>query len=73
MTWDDIDDVLYDGTREAIKKLKCPDCGGVIHYRYEDEYGAMEVKCVSCGYCSKSRGGPKPRCAEIFGSDYTIK
>ena len=25
MDWYDVDDILYDGTKEEISKLKCPD------------------------------------------------
>ena len=30
MDWDDVDDILYDRTKEEISKLRCPDCGGMI-------------------------------------------
>ncbi len=37
ITWDDIDDILYDGAKEDIQALTCPDCGGgVISYKFDE-------------------------------------
>lgn len=73
MDWDDLDDILYDGTEEEIKKARCPVCGGSIRYRYGDKCGTFQTWCDHCGIYSKGIKGPKPNCAELFGDEYTIK
>ncbi len=72
MSWDDIYDILYDGTKEEISKLRCPDCGGGLSFRFS-EYDGGSTFTLRCG-CTLSRGhkGPKPNCAEFFGNEYTI-
>nr|AGS54210.1 hypothetical protein [uncultured bacterium contig00107] len=27
MSWDDIDEIIFDGTPEQIADVKCPECG----------------------------------------------
>lgn len=66
MDWSDVDDILYDGEKEEIMRLKCPDCGGRIHYVYYPEGKELEVSCKSCGYFSRSHGGPVPNCYKLF-------
>lgn len=72
MDWYDVDDVLYDGTKEEIANLKCPDCGGAISYRYNDNVSTFEVLCKGCGYVARGHGSPRPNCADFFGNEYTI-
>lgn len=71
MDWYDVEDVLYDGTKEEIANLKCPGCDGEISFRYDD-VSAFEVSCKSCGYLARGYGGPRPNCADFFGNEYTI-
>lgn len=73
MTWYDIDDILYEGTKEEIKNVLCPDCGGEVSYRYSDEPRGFEIRCVKCGYLSRATGGPEPKCVTHFGKECTIK
>lgn len=49
MTWDDVEDVLYDGADNDIKSLKCPDCGSLIHYQYNEETNSLKYGCKKCG------------------------
>lgn len=72
MDWYDVDDILYDGTKEEILKLRCPDCGGTIKYSYEKSCNSFTVLCESCGYLSRSHGGPIPNCYRLFGEKYEI-
>jgi ribosomal protein S27E len=75
MDWDDLDHVLYDGTKEEILKVRCPDCGGKISFQYFEREGlksSFTIKCSGCYTLSKGCGGPKPNCAEFFGNEYTI-
>ncbi len=60
MDWYDIDDILYDGDKEQIAKLKCPDCNGRISYSYSGKSRAFSVTCNKCGYISGAHGSPKP-------------
>ena len=70
MTWYDVDDVLYDGTKEEIEKVICPDCGNKIKYKFSDNPRTFEVSCKKCGYISRATGGPVPKCVEYFGKEY---
>ena len=70
--WNDIDDVLYDGTKEEIENIVCPDCGSKIQYRYSGEVQSFEVKCAHCGHISRATGSPKPNCVEFFGDEYSF-
>ena len=73
MTWYDVDDVLYDGDKEEIEKILCPDCGAKIGYRYSDDPRGFEVTCKQCGYLSRSYGGPIPNCVKYYGNEYEWK
>lgn len=70
MTWYDVADILYDGKKEDIENIVCPDCASKISYRYSNNPRGFEVKCKSCGYISRSYGGPVPNCALFFGNEY---
>lgn len=72
MDWYDVDDILYDGTKEEISKLKCPDCGGKIRYSYTKSCECFTVSCKSCGYSSVSHGSPIPNCYLFFGKEHEI-
>lgn len=73
MNWDDVDDVLYDGKKEDIARLKCPECGGNITFRFNDKPRIFEVSCKKCCSFRKGNGGPKPNCAVLYGDNYTIE
>lgn len=73
MDWLDVNDMLYDGKKEDIKKLRCPDCGGFIEYEYVGSIGVFKVSCTSCGYVSKENGAPEPNCVKYFGRKYIIE
>lgn len=72
MDWYDVDDVLYDGTKEEISKLKCPDCGGNIKYSYTKSCECFTISCKSCGHLSISHGSPTPNCYLFFGEEHEI-
>jgi hypothetical protein len=78
MTWDDIDEILQDGTAEQIATVRCQ-CGGNISYRYtrfeDDDSGAFTIRCDRCRLMSLGRLGPghlTPPCVEYFGPEATI-
>lgn len=68
--WDDVEDVLYDGAKEDIEKIVCPDCGEKIQYKYSEESNSFEIRCIHCGHISRETGCPKPNCVEYFGAEY---
>ena len=70
MDWYDVDDILFDGTEEQIKAVRCPECGGHIRYRHGD--GDFWIFCDQCGYGSHGHGGPEPNCVRFFGKEATI-
>lgn len=66
MTWDDIEDVLFDGNREEISELRCPDCNNPISHSYDKQINQLTVSCPKCGYTSISHSCEKvPNCATI--------
>ncbi len=56
MTWNDVEDILFDGTQEDIKALRCPDCEGEVTARYDAGNNNLRVSCKSCGYNSILNG-----------------
>lgn len=70
MDWQDVEDILFDGTKEEISKISCPECGGSISFLYDDGYFKME--CTNCHTVSKFYKAPLPNCVEYFGEAYTI-
>ena len=48
LTWDDVREILYDGTEEEIKAARCPDCGGTLKYEYSPETRGTEITCNGC-------------------------
>ncbi len=68
--WYDVEDILYDGTKEDIEKIVCPECGEKIQYKYSEESNSFEVRCIHCGHISRDTGAPKPKCVEYFGIEY---
>ena len=59
MTWEDVDDILYDGTPDQIANVRCPECGGSLSYSYGRKTNNMEVKCTGCYTLLRSYGCPK--------------
>lgn len=48
-SWDDVEDILYDGTASEIKNIHCPDCKSEISYAYFDKTKSMNIQCKKCG------------------------
>ena len=75
MTWDNICDILIDGTAEEMLRVSCPDCGGVIRFMYNvlNHRANFDVICISCGSMCNSFLGPDdnvpPNCVQLFGSE----
>ena len=56
MNWDDVEEILFDGTPEQIESVKCPDCGGDLKMSYFPTIRGMEVRCKKCGTVIRSHG-----------------
>jgi hypothetical protein len=76
MTWDDMEELLHDGTAEEIKQIHCPECGGIIRYYYakfdDDDSSSINVACDKCGLMSfgyLASGHTAPNCVEYFGTE----
>ena len=56
MTWDDVDDILYDGTEEQIKAVRCPECGSKLEMSYSHKTRNVEISCNGCGILIRAHG-----------------
>jgi ssDNA-binding Zn-finger/Zn-ribbon topoisomerase 1 len=74
MTWDDVEDILYDGDISKIKVVRCPDCGGHLNFSYSEgeNENCFKLTCINCGHISLGHNGPKPNCVKLFGENSTI-
>lgn len=73
MDWYDLDDILYEGTKEEIEKVVCPDCGGALSFTYGGEGTTFTIKCGGCGIIVKNVKSPTPNCVRYFGTKHTLK
>ena len=56
MNWDDIEEILFDGTPEQIAAIVCPECGGGLKTSYFPTTKSMEIYCKQCGTLIRSNG-----------------
>ena len=71
MSWDDVDNVVFDGNQNDIKNLGCPECGGKISLQYSEEFKVLICKCLKCGEMTKANGGfCVPNFVKFFGNEY---
>jgi len=56
MSWDDIEEILFEGTQEQIDSVKCPECGGSLRASYFAVTRNMEIRCKECGTTVRSHG-----------------
>ena len=69
MDWDDVDEILFDGTKEQIEKVRCVECNNTIKYEFDEEYHTFAIWCHTCGLMSKAcKVQDKPNCAIFFGN-----
>jgi len=59
MNWDDVFDVLLDGTDAQIESVKCPECTGGLTFAYFPITNSMFLQCASCGATIRSNGVEK--------------
>ena len=66
MSWDDIDDIIFDGTPEQIRDVKCPECDGDLRLSYFPLTKSVEIYCRSCGTVIRQSGvTQKPNFANV--------
>ena len=56
MNWDDIEDIIFDGTQEQINAVKCPECGGDLKLSYFPMTKGVEIRCKGCGTLVREHG-----------------
>ena len=56
MSWDDIDDIIFEGTAEQITNVKCPECGSGLKLSYFPKTRSIEIRCFECGVVIKQNG-----------------
>ena len=56
MTWDDVSAILFDGTEEQIKNVRCPDCGGELKLSFFPKTRNTEIFCQKCGILIRGHG-----------------
>ena len=49
MTWDDVENILFDGSQDEINAVICPECGGKLSCQYFPETNGTEIRCLKCG------------------------
>jgi uncharacterized protein YbaR (Trm112 family) len=75
MDWNDVNDVLFEGSKKQIEALFCPDCGGFLEYHYSSSTKEMTLRCTGrCGHLEKMHGlFEVPNCAALLGDRKVIK
>ncbi|MCL2164108.1 MAG: hypothetical protein FWH55_06890 [Oscillospiraceae bacterium] len=67
MSWDDVIDVVFDGSTEQVDMVKCPECNGDLRISYYPKTQSMEIRCKACGTIVREHGiKEKPRFSSIL-------
>lgn len=65
--------VLFDGTRQEISKLQCPNCKGTITYSFAMTYHSGRIMCEQCGIIeSYYKFDGEPNCIKWFGESTSL-
>jgi len=56
MNWDDIEEILFDGTPEQIDAITCPECDGKLRISYFSNTKNLEICCKNCHTVVRSHG-----------------
>ena len=67
MNWDDVDDIIYDGTEEQINAVRCPECGGNLKFSYFPVVKTIVIRCLDCGTTSRAHGANEPPNFALIG------
>lgn len=52
MSWQQIEDILFDGTEDDIKNLSCPECKTPIYYTYNKGAKSLKYGCKNAVFLS---------------------
>ncbi|MBR5156480.1 MAG: hypothetical protein IKW59_01800 [Clostridia bacterium] len=55
-TWEMVEDILFDGTSDEIRRIACPDCGEKVFYNYNADSNSLEYGCKNCGKTIRAHG-----------------
>ena len=69
MDWNDIDNIIFDGTEEEINAVRCPECGEKLKMSYTHSTKGYEIKC-GCSLI-KAHGAPYVPNFALFSKDTT--
>ena len=62
-TWEAVENILFDGTTEDIKDVRCPECDQAIFYTYNPVFKSLEYGCKTCGKHIRAKGcHEEPNC-----------
>ncbi len=71
--WEDVQEILYFGSKEDILNLKCPDCGHEIEFVATPIYNSIQIKCEGCGVINLAHKVPDNlSCVKYFGESFKI-
>lgn len=66
MDWQDIENVLFDGSQKDILALRCPSCDGKLNYSYCEVGRTLVFGCSSCGHIERDTGCHTiPNCSRV--------
>ncbi|MCO7121923.1 hypothetical protein NIA71_08160 [Ihubacter massiliensis] len=72
-TWEDIDDILFDGNKDEIAALRCPECGGTLKFVFNKKTMGSVLECTACGAGQRGNGAAYvPNAVKYFGKSITI-
>lgn len=55
-TWDDVDDIIFDGSKEEVDNLKCVDCSNNLDVSFDKEAMSLTIRCTKCGKLIREHG-----------------
>lgn len=70
MTWVDVENIIFDGSRQEIETLTCPECGNSIYINYEPQIKHLEYGCKKCRICAYLSGCEIPAFADTNRDTY---
>ena len=67
-SWDDVEDILFDGTPEEIADVSCPNCNNQINYQFYQQNHSMDIVCKKCGIKIRCNCSVNviPNCAKLI-------
>ena len=69
-SFNDIEDILFHGTKEEMEQLTCPICNGALFYD-SNELKSFRIQCTKCSSRVKmSKLSRRPNCFDIYGSSH---